>query len=216
LRNLLADIDNHVAQLPEDERLNDLRETATKFAKAVRESAADEQMALAESSLSDFNGTAAHDAAKNAADTLEKFIGHCKGMGGEASMCLRFAPGLSEGLGNTVEQLLESMGMGSKPGMGMGNGGGYSARRSTLNNVGLYGHFPTRSSPANGRGGNRPGVSTDGSGNPNEDPSLATGPGGRESITGEGAANVPPQYRKRVGEYFRRVADELGTGEQKK
>jgi len=210
LKSLVDDVENHAAGLPEDKRLDDLRNTARAFADAVRRSGAAEKMADAEQSLSEFAGKNAHDDAKAAADILEKFVSKCQSMGEQASQCLKFQPGLSEGLGNTVEQLLEASGQG--PGKGTGAGGGYSMRRSTARNVGLYGGLPTRSLTAKGGGGKADrGGSADGrgaAGNPG-DPS---GFDGTEKLraSGQSDAAVPAKYRKRVGEYFQRVADEIG------
>ena len=75
---------------------------------------------------------------------------------GEACQGLKFKPG--EGcLGDTLSQLLADAGLkpGGKRGQNgqQGAGGGYSARRSTLNNIGMYGQIPTRGNPTQSRGG---------------------------------------------------------------
>jgi hypothetical protein len=211
LRQLLDDIDDHVRQLPEDKKLDDLRKTATKFSDDVRASEAAAEMNNAETALAEFAGTRAGENSKNAADIMEKFIARCNGMGDQASTCLKFQPKLASGMGNSLQQLLDSMNMGTGMG-GIGSGGGYSARRSSLANVGLYGNIPTRGQwAANSRGGqaNR-GISSDGRGGPDDktDPS-AVGTIGKTKTSGESDAAVPPEYRRRVGEYFQRVADEL-------
>jgi hypothetical protein len=215
LKGLLDDIESHIQELPDDPKVDDLRKTATAFAKALRASPAAEQMAGAEQALAEFAGTRAHGGAKDAADTLEKFLSQCKGMGEETQACLKFQPGLSEGLGNTVQQLLEAMGLGEKTGFGgQGAGGGYSARRSTLRNVGLYGGMPAHASEArSGAGPDRglPGAGRDGQ--PGEGEPGAYDAKGRLNASGQSDAAVPERYRKRVGEYFQRVADELGEEE---
>jgi hypothetical protein len=129
-------------------------------------------------------------------------------------MCLGFQPKLSSALGNTVDQLLQAQGLSMGRGKGMnGAGGGYSARRSTLNNVGLYGSLPrmSRQSGKNGNARNAQGSAVSSAGNPT-DPNDPNGfrPGGRMQAAGESGANVPAVYRKKVGAYFERVADELG------
>jgi hypothetical protein len=214
LRDILNDIDSHVAALPDDPKLDPLREKAKKFAEAVRASQAADQMQGSESRLSEFNGPEAAQLAQRAADTLKKFIGQCNGMGDEAGMCLGFQPKLSSALGNTVDQLLQAQGLSTGRGKGMnGAGGGYSARRSTLNNVGLYGSLPrmSRQSGKNGNARNAQGSATGGAGNPT-DPNDPNGfrAAGRMQAAGESGANVPAVYRKKVGAYFERVADELG------
>jgi hypothetical protein len=214
LRDILNDIDSHVAALPDDPKLDGLRETAKQFADAVRSSEAAEQMQGSENRLSEFNGPEAAQLAQRAADTLKKFIGQCNGMGDQASMCLGFKPKLSSALGNTVDQLLQAQGLSMGRNRGMnGAGGGYSSRRSTLNNVGLYGSLPriSHQSGKNGSARNAQGSAVSGAGQPT-DPNDPNGfrPGGRMQAAGESGANVPAVYRKKVGAYFERVADELG------
>jgi hypothetical protein len=210
LKSLVDDVENHASGLPEDKRLDDLRKTARAFADALRRSGATEKMADAEQSLSEFAGKNAHADAKAAADILEQFLSKCQSMGGQASECLKFQPGLEAGLGNTVEQLLEAAGRAN--GNGTGAGGGYSTRRSTASNVGLYGGRPTRSQAAKGGGGKADrGGSADGrgaAGNPG-DPAAFEG-SEKLRASGRSDAAVPAKYRKRVGEYFQRVADEIG------
>ena len=128
LRHLLDDIDSHVAALPADPRLDGLRKQSTDFARAVRESPAAEQMQAAETALSEFNGGEGAKSAQDAADTLAKFVGRCNGMGDEAGVCLGFNPKLSQGLGNTVEQLLGAEGL--QPGQGKGQGRAAGTARS--------------------------------------------------------------------------------------
>jgi predicted nuclease with TOPRIM domain len=215
LRDLLQDVDDHVQALPSDPKLDGLRQAAEAFAKAVRESDAAQQMNASETSLSEFKGGDAAARAKQAADTLEKFLSKCKGMGEQAGECLRFQPKLSEGLGDTVEQLLqmEGLGNGSKPGKGMGGGGGgYSARRNTLRNVGLYGSRPRMSKASQSKGGRGdPGANVRAGGQaPDAEAPTATESGGRVKSAGESDVAVPSRYKRKVGEYFQRVADELG------
>jgi hypothetical protein len=219
LSGLLADIAEHVARLPDDATFDKLRSTAEDFARAVRTSGATEAMANAESGLAEFSGTQGHASAKEAADILEQFLSKCSGMGkdGEAGQCLAFNPSLGECLGNTIEQLLADAGLkpGGKSGSGMGEGtgGGYSSRRSTLQNVGLYGKMPALGPSArSGFGQNRVGVP--GRGDPAEnpagrDPSLV-GAAGELRATGAGATAVPLKYRRSVSQYFERIADETG------
>jgi hypothetical protein len=94
--------------------------------------------------------------------------------------------------------------------MGAGGKGGYSARRSSLKNVGLYGTMPMRASASksgDGRADKGAGSRSDGKAD-NDNPDGNANASGTQA-QGENDPAVPPQYRKRVGEYFRRVADEL-------
>ncbi len=81
LNKLLDDIGSHAEQLPEDPRLEKLRETATEFVNAVRASGAGETMGEADAALGEFSGTRGHESARKAADILEKFISRCQGEG---------------------------------------------------------------------------------------------------------------------------------------
>ena len=214
LRDLLQDVDNHVQALPADPKLDELRKQAEEFAKAVRASEAAQQMNASETALSEFKGGDAAKQAKDAADTLESFLSKCKGMGDQAGECLGFQPKLAEGLGDTVEQLLEMQGLGSgqKPGKGMnGSGGGYSARRNTLKNVGLYGSLPRMSKPSQAKGGrgDQGGADRSGGTSPDADDPSATESTDRTKAAGASDTAVPPRYKRKVGEYFQRVADEL-------
>lgn len=221
LDSLLLDIENHVERLPDDPELDPLRRTALKFVDDVRASGALEAMSEAEAALAEFSGTRAYEKAQQAADVLKKFLKTCQGgegMGSAAGNCLIFQPGLSEGLGNTVAQLLSEMGLGSGVGGGIGGGvggvGGYSSRRGGF---GLYGGLP-------GMGGDPGGEYGSGSGPQQERPGgpvrqLGVGANPDEAAwldspewagaAGIGEADVPVRYRRRVGQYFRRIVEEL-------
>ena len=211
LRQLLDDIDDHVAALPEDKRLDDLRNTAKAFSTAVRASPASGEMLATEAALQSFAGTAAADGAQGAADTLDKFIGRCQSVGDKAGSCLKFQPKLSAGMGNTVQQMLQAMSLST--GMGAGGTGGYSAMRSSLANVGLYGTLPMVGMESGGTQGGRAdhGVRTAANGIPDDGAANGAGHNGRQQANGQGDAPVPAQYKQRVGDYFQRVSDELSN-----
>jgi hypothetical protein len=160
--------------------------------------------------LNDFAGTKAHAESKDAADTLEKFIARCHSMGQAGRACLKFQPTLAANLGNTVDQLLGSMNLGVGQN-GIGAGGGYMSRRTSLANVGLYGTIPLKSQESRGGGGKADhGATADGRGDkPGDTDPSAVGANDKTKIAGASDAAVPAQYRARVGEYFQRVADEL-------
>jgi polyhydroxyalkanoate synthesis regulator protein len=218
LDSLLNDIEEHVALLPDDESLDELRETALKFVKDVRESGAAEAMAEAETALQEFAGTRGHAEAEKAADILEKFLSQCKSMGeGTGQACRRFSPGLGNSMAQTLQELMMNSGSREGQGQGMGAGGaygGYSARRSTMDNVGLYGNLPLMDSAA---------ASRQGSSRQDAKGLMRAGPGGQPlspedashqaegafRAAGSSSAAVPPRYRRQVGRYFQRLADEL-------
>jgi hypothetical protein len=210
LRELLDDIENKVAELPADPAFDGLRKSSLDFAKAVRKSTAADEMAAAESGLEEFAGSRSQTAAVAAANTLEQFIGKCNAMGEQGQACLKFQPKLSAGLGDTVQELLEAAGLGSKPGNSTGNGGGYSARRSSLRNVGLYGRIPQRGreSPAGGKHADHgSGSVSNGENAPGSN--RAGDSRGHLNASGQTDVAVPDRYKRRVGEYFQRVSDEL-------
>jgi hypothetical protein len=208
LSGLLDDIENHANRLPEDEKLDDLRASALKFADDVRASGALDAMTDAETGLADFSGTAAHEGALRAADTLEQFLSRCEANGELAGQCLTFQPALAEALGNTVAQLLGETGL--KP-AGQGSGpGGYSTRRSTLDNVGLYGQLPGLDQMT-GRVAQRSGPAA-----PGAAPHIGSDPGrpgeialpGQARAAGSAKVEAPAGYRSRVGAYFQRIVEE--------
>jgi hypothetical protein len=216
LRVLLEEIEAAATHLPDDPELEDLRVTALEFVAAVSASdAANEQM-QAGLAFAEFVGSRGHLHADNAARILEEFLKKCEGMGGEACEACRlaFKPSLGcPNLGNSLEQLLQMMGMGQGQG-GMGSGlagSGFSQRRSGLSNMGMYGGLPTVGLAQSGRGDDREGGR--GAGGTRRSETMDSSPSqvsARTTHTGAGAIRVPRKYERRVGEYFRRLADELG------
>jgi hypothetical protein len=207
LRDLLEDINEHAAALPDDKRLDDLRTSAKEFANAVRTSPAAGQMQAVESSLEEFTAAPAAANAHAAEQTLDKFIAKCNEMGNQGGMCLRFQPKLATGMGSTVDQMLSSRGLGS----GMG---GYASMQSSLRNVGLYGTMPTHGRESGGEPGgsaNHGIASTANGAPPSADNPDGAGSDATQKASGQSDAPVPPEYKQRVGEYFRRVADELSN-----
>lgn len=220
LQRLLDDIEDHAARIPEEPEYQKLIDSAREFALAVRSSEAVGEMQRAETGLAEFSGGRGHEGAKQAADILEKFINRCQGMGQQGQMAcegLKFAP--NEGLpgdcmSNTLEQLLADAGFKQGVGGGMGSGGGYSARRSTLNNVGLYGNLPARGNPTQSRRG-RGRLAQSGAGAAGATAEMLPGENadlpGEVRASGAAGAFVPIRYRSRVEQYFQRIAEETGS-----
>ncbi len=221
LEELLNDIESHASRLPDDDpKLKELADSAREFVEAVRGSGANQAMSNAESGLSEFSGKRGHGEAKNAADILEKFLSRCQGMGKQcenACDSLKFKPG--EGcLGDSLSQMLADAGFkpgGGKPGPNgaFGAGGGFSARRSALSNIGLYGKMPTRGNPTQSKsGGGKQSLSVGGSYRTDADrvTSSRLDPHGLLKASGTGETAVPARYRNRVEQYFQRIADEAG------
>ena len=193
------------------DNLEQLQQTAFDFARKVQASGAFEQMNDAAADLGAFDGAHAAAKAQEAADTLKKFIGECKGSEGKLrGLCkLAFRPKICDSMGATLDQLLAAEGM--NPGGGTGAGGGFSQRRSSLRNTSLYGRIPARSRAGGNRSG-RSAAGPGGGGNAAGDQGIAGGQidAAKLRASGESDVAVPPQYKRKVGEYFQRVADELG------
>lgn len=219
LDRLLDDIEEHAARIPESPDYEDLTATARDFAAAVRSSGAAAEMQQAETALAEFSGAEAHQRATKAAEILEQFISRCQGMGQQGDKAcrgLKFSPheGLpGDCLANTLAQLLSDAGF--KPGssMGAGRGGGYSARRNTLDNVGLYGNLPTRGNPTRS-GSGRSRLAQTGAGGAGAvldgAPEMIEAAGGEVRASGASGMVVPARYRSRVEQYFQRIAEETG------
>jgi len=204
MASFLDNMQEHIDKLPDKAELKELRDSAQKFVKDVRKSKASEEMVGAESALAEFAPTRGHKKAKDAADILNGFIKQCNSCGNCACKGLKFQPSLCKGIGNTVAQLLAAMGMGS----GMGGGSGMNGFGAT----GLYGGLPvTLGNSGEASGG-------EGSARRESGPPIENGPddAGPSELFAPGAATgasegaVPVRYRRQVGEYFRRVAEETG------
>jgi hypothetical protein len=213
LIDLLKDIEDAVAKLPETEEYESLRGSAQEFVELARETGADGLMTDAETALAEFAGTKGAQKAKEAADALMKLLRQCNGMCAGVGEKLKFAPGLGSRMGDTLQQLLGEMGLGDGSGQnGGGSGSGYSMRRGRKPSVGLYGQF--RGAPeargGNGRGKEQaPGAGGSGGVNPDQMHTLMDPQQTMES-GGAGDPAIPLSYRKRVGQYFQRLAEELG------
>ena len=208
LASFLDSVQEHIDKLPDKEELKEFRESAEKFVKDLRKSGAAEAMAGAESALGEFAPTRGHKKAQQAADILKKFIKECKGMGNCACKGLKFQPTVCKAIGNSLEQLLAAMGMGS----GMGGGSGMDGFGPT----GLYGGLPPAlANPGEASGGGEGNARREG-GSPinNRDggpPGELFAPG---AAAGANAAAVPVRYRRQVGQYFQHVAEETGESGQ--
>ena len=215
LEKLLDDIQKHALELPEDPKLDDLRESAQEFAHAVRTSGASEAMQGAEDGLAEFSGTKGAEKSREAEQILEKFLSKCNGMGGKCEGALKFSPQLGSCMGNTPQQLMnDAMGQGQGQGQGQGSGNGMSARRGQ-NNVGMYGNMPATGQHRSGGGFSKKNQPANPAGSANN--SLNDNqPGGPKAganagaTTGRADITVPPQYRKKTADYFQRLVEDTG------
>ena len=223
LSQVLEDIESHAKQLPKDNpEFDKLRKTAQEFVKQVRASQADPTMTSAQEELLNEDSQKAAQQAANAANILEGFLSQCQSMGNSACKNCQASFNPSAGcpnLGNSIQQMLNRMGLGEgqspgmKPGMGpgMAPGGGYSMPQNTAENIGLYGGLPTEM--ATPRSGN--GEKSDGGIASYSEGGSASATGGGEmtaegSTRGDATATVPSVYKEQVAEYFRKIAEELG------
>jgi hypothetical protein len=203
----LENMQEHITKLPDTPDLEELRESAEKFAKDLQSSGASEAMGASEGALAEFAGTRAHKKAKEASDILNELISKCDGMGSGAGNCmkLRFQPKICNSMGNTMAQLLAGMSGGG------GDGSGMNGRGET----GLYGGLPPSMARMgeSGRGPSsrhRRGVSQPSGANPDDgNPRDVLVPG---AAAGAAEGSVPVRYRRQVGDYFQRVAEETGEG----
>ena len=221
LDQLLGDITSAAESLPDDARLQQLRETALAFAEAVRTSGADQAMLDAEAGLSAWSGTDAHAGAQKAADILASFLGKCRAMGSECENCLpAFSPTLSQCMSNTLQQLLADAGMpsfgqgsGMQSGSGSGTGNGFSARRSTMQNVGLYGNSPSmNATSASAQGQSSGGQPAEGGawGGTGDVQAINFIRAAADLQSAGGAVDaLPLKYQDRIARYFRNVVDQM-------
>jgi hypothetical protein len=210
LSDLLKDIEENVAKLPEKEEYDSLRQSAQEFVDNARESGAEGMMNDAETALSEFSGTKGSQKSKEAADALMALLNQCNGMCDNAGNKLKFAPGLGGKMGRTLKQLLGEMGLGD--GTGGGQGSGYSMKRGGNTGMGLYGEFRGHRDPLGGAGRGRENFDG-GSGRSGQNPDQTPAISERHQTTEAGSAGdpaIPLPYRKRVGQYFQRLAEELG------
>jgi hypothetical protein len=217
LEALIGSIEEHLAGLPEEEEFRELRVSAQDFVEALRESGAAEAMLEAENGLSEFSGTRGHAGALSAADILEKFLSKAEQMGqqGGGKAMKGFRPQLGNSMSKTLQQMANR-----GQGMSQGGGSGYSAARNTADNVGMYGSDQNLSdSQPSGQGqskkqsrtGMGPRTAAQRIGGAGEGQAEAR----RRQRSGGGAdAVVPLRYRRQVGRYFQRLADELGETER--
>ena len=139
------------------------------------------------------------------------------GDGIASCMNLRFAPGLCNSLKLSMAQMLSEMGLhpGNGGAFGVGSGNGYSVPRSMMQNVGLYGQI--RGGPEAESGGGMGDGPVAGAGrgfdaDAQRDPTLSTGVATTKA-RGSGDPSIRSPYRKRVGQYFQRLSEELDKGQ---
>ncbi len=227
LGDLLDEIERHAQELPENPKLDKLRQSSQDFAKALRESTATKEMEMAQQELLADEFSEAQSQAEKAAQTLEKFMGQCKGMGNQACKdCEASFNPQACNFGDSINQMLDMMGMknksGRKPGgnpgqgFGFGQGNGYSQRSPGPQNVGMYGSMPTpQPSASQGRGDRK----SQGFQTSQAIDTTTAGSGDADVVTkgessGQSLNAVPPNYRSKVAEYLRNLSEQIGNTER--
>ena len=198
LDELLFEIESEAMQLPTEEEFNKLRDTSLEFVAKVAESEAMNEQQLAKDGLAEFSGTAGFKHAIKAAEILESFIKDAQQMGEAAGAEAEriFDPTRGRpALGDSMKQLMNLFGP-------------KNGHRQKSNNRGLYGDKPE----AEKRGGQGEDQRGSGSTFSMSDDSDSVG----EEIdrgsgaTGSSQTTVPLRYERKVGEYFRRIVEEIG------
>lgn len=225
LTELTSEIEQHANALPEHEDTKQLKETALKFAQALRDSEAASEMGSAQENMLANKYPESQKNADRAADILESMLSECNGMGDKAceNCKAKFNPGK---FGNSMQQLMQMMGMkpgasGMKPGgspgfgAGFGAGGGYAQRSPGPQNVGMYGSIPmSQPAESSGRGDRQ----STGVASSHQIESASGGQGNTEAqargeTAGQSMNSVPANYRAKVSEYFQSINDEINRSE---
>ncbi len=208
LAELMEEIANHAEALGDDPEMQELKQSSLDFVLAVGDSPIDAELSDARKDLGRFNGAGGYSHALTALEEMEKFLGQCKSNGEKAGSCLKkkFAPSLpGQKGGNTLQQMLNQMGLNSGP------NSGYSMRGNSGQNVGLYGNQPFAQPRGGGRGNDSRmmparGNSDTAEGNAGaDDQRFAELP----ETARTSASDVPLRYRKRTEQYLRRIAEQL-------
>ncbi len=213
LSEVLENLLDHAERLSEEPELEQIAEQIRKFVRDVEDGGAQQAMSAAVAALSEFDGARGYEKAQEAADLLADFLDVCEQMNGACRGYMMGIPRIGDCLGNTIAQLLGEMGWGDGAG---GYGGGHSSRSGWGRSSGLYGGLPGMDeSYRNGFGEGRGRVPSsghdghdNGPGGVNPDQSTWNDTEAEQSAGGMGEGMIPVRYRRRIGQYFRRLAEE--------
>ena len=213
LRDLMALLPDLLAQVPDDPAYETLRGDVEDFIQAVKDAEVEKDLGEAGRLLANAEGKPGYETAQRAADKMDALISKCQSMPKDGQACLRFRPSLSQGLGNTLQQILAAMG--SNPGQ---NGGGRDGYSMFANDLSLYGSNAALAGEQAGGRGDRGRANTPLServGGDARDPGLRP-PGTAGSVRLQPDAKFPLRYRDLVGEYFRAIAESQDQPESKR
>ncbi|HEX9047244.1 MAG TPA: hypothetical protein VF988_09480, partial [Verrucomicrobiae bacterium] len=201
----LLELPELLAQVPPDADYDALRADVKKFLQAVADAKIEDELNGAVKTLEEPDTATGHALAQSAAEKMDRLIGRCNGFPKQASQCLtaRFQPKLSKpGLGNTIQQILAALNVGS----GQGGRDGYGMFNE---DVAVYGpNIQLAGEQAGGRGDTGGQAATPAQvvagAAPDTEPAPAQ-PQGRVKLQPD--AKFPLRYRELVGEYFRVMAE---------
>jgi hypothetical protein len=195
-----------VAALPEGEAYENLRNQVNNFLTDVKNADIPADLGNAVHSLEEPDPTTGYVLARQAAEKMDALIAKCSSpkMQQSASQCLKFQPSVSQSMGNTLQQILQAMGVGS-------GGDGRNGYSMSHRQVGIYGSAGYRPGGQQGGLGNGPGLTAS---DPrqeqihgiSDDPTLP-------KVEEKGPMRLNPdapfplRYRDVVGEYFRVISE---------
>jgi hypothetical protein len=200
--------------LPDDPAYEKLRGDVEDFLAEVEQAKIPADLEDASNRLGNAEGKRGYEVAQRAAEKMDALISRCKGgIPKEGQQCLGFRPSISQGLGNSLQQILQAMGA---QGTGQGMRDGYSMFN---NQMALYGPGAATlgGRQAGGRGDiGRPGEAgrhtvAGGDRDPGPLPKPAAG-----RVRLQPDARFPLRYRDLVGEYFRAIAETQEQTETKR
>ncbi|MFW6108278.1 MAG: hypothetical protein ACOC8D_00545 [bacterium] len=193
-----------IDDLPDDERYDELRQTAQGFLDQLKASRAGDDLAEASDEFGRLRGRFGYPPARDAARKMDELVQEVRPMQGQGRAALRFQPSLQAG--QSLKQMLARMlGAGE---FGRGSQGGYAMAPQEY---GLYG--PDFEMPHGG--GRGPDTARSGPGRDVEHITDASDPADPDLDLPEARGHVslvpnvryPLRYRRLVGDYFRAIAD---------
>jgi hypothetical protein len=213
LHGLLGQLPELLSQVPEDAQYDPLRNDVKQFLQAVSDARIEDNLYGAAKTLQEPDTFTGHALAKMAAEAMDKLIGRCNATPKDAEQCLtaHFKPKLVKpGMGNTLQQILASLGEGN----GQGGRDGYSLFNEDAAlygpNVELAGEQAAGTGDTTSASAGKPMATVAGDVPATELP-LNELPG---RVRLQPDARFPLRYRELVGEYFRVMA-ESGKDEEK-
>jgi hypothetical protein len=212
LHDLLTELPRLTDQIPMDVAYDPLRQDVMNFLQAVADANIQDDLSAAAKTLDEPDTLTGQVLAQRAAEAMDKLIARCNSTPKDGEQCLtaHFQPKLTKpGLGNTLQQILQSLNVGN----GQGGRDGYGLFNE---DAALYGpNMELAGEQAGGRGDTG---SNRGSGPATVEGGVPDSEVAPNQVSGhvrlQPDAKFPLRYRDLVGEYFRVMA-ESGKDEEK-